>query len=352
MTIGRNDPCHCGSGLKYKKCHLPMEDAVHARPEPDRSVLHDFEHQFTKRVMTWAVERFPDDLDQVGDELPFLAEDAAGMKLLLRVLVFHYPLRGSTLVEWYGSEHEGLSRRDRDWIAAQRASWISIWEVRETVPGKSMILADLLTGEQRLVQEAAGSRDVVIHDAIVGRVIDLGADSILAGIHPQPLPPRLAAEAVEIVRKELGAYVGIARLRYYEATLLLLDVWRELIEREQERGAPILVNGDGDPLLFVVDEYQVRDRDAVVAAIGKLKGATPPHADEDDNVVICFLRPEDTVIGTATIGGAAELRLEANSVRRAFRDVRICSRVGQCFRTPRHASRRKAGDYPSDTDDT
>ena len=21
-TIGRNDPCWCGSGLKYKKCHL------------------------------------------------------------------------------------------------------------------------------------------------------------------------------------------------------------------------------------------------------------------------------------------------------------------------------------------
>ncbi len=19
--VGRNDPCHCGSGLKYKKCH-------------------------------------------------------------------------------------------------------------------------------------------------------------------------------------------------------------------------------------------------------------------------------------------------------------------------------------------
>jgi preprotein translocase subunit SecA len=19
--LGRNDPCHCGSGLKYKKCH-------------------------------------------------------------------------------------------------------------------------------------------------------------------------------------------------------------------------------------------------------------------------------------------------------------------------------------------
>jgi hypothetical protein len=24
-TIGRNDPCPCGSGLKYKNCHYGME---------------------------------------------------------------------------------------------------------------------------------------------------------------------------------------------------------------------------------------------------------------------------------------------------------------------------------------
>lgn len=28
MKIGRNDPCHCGSGQKYKKCHLPADDAA------------------------------------------------------------------------------------------------------------------------------------------------------------------------------------------------------------------------------------------------------------------------------------------------------------------------------------
>jgi SEC-C motif len=28
MKIGRNDPCHCGSGQKYKKCHLPTDDAA------------------------------------------------------------------------------------------------------------------------------------------------------------------------------------------------------------------------------------------------------------------------------------------------------------------------------------
>ena len=28
---GRNDPCWCGSGKKYKKCHLPEDDERQAR---------------------------------------------------------------------------------------------------------------------------------------------------------------------------------------------------------------------------------------------------------------------------------------------------------------------------------
>lgn len=28
MKVGRNDPCHCGSGQKYKKCCLAKDDAA------------------------------------------------------------------------------------------------------------------------------------------------------------------------------------------------------------------------------------------------------------------------------------------------------------------------------------
>jgi hypothetical protein len=28
MKIGRNDPCHCGSGQKYKKCGLAKDEAA------------------------------------------------------------------------------------------------------------------------------------------------------------------------------------------------------------------------------------------------------------------------------------------------------------------------------------
>jgi hypothetical protein len=35
MKIGRNDPCHCGSKKKYKKCCLDKDwAAAHPAPEP------------------------------------------------------------------------------------------------------------------------------------------------------------------------------------------------------------------------------------------------------------------------------------------------------------------------------
>ena len=27
-ALGRNDPCHCGSGKKYKQCHLDKDEAA------------------------------------------------------------------------------------------------------------------------------------------------------------------------------------------------------------------------------------------------------------------------------------------------------------------------------------
>jgi tetratricopeptide (TPR) repeat protein len=45
--IGRNDPCHCGSGKKYKKCCLPKDEALaiaeaaQQRAAPPMLVLDD-----------------------------------------------------------------------------------------------------------------------------------------------------------------------------------------------------------------------------------------------------------------------------------------------------------------------
>ena len=36
-NLGRNDPCHCGSGKKYKQCHLVADEAA-AREERAKAV--------------------------------------------------------------------------------------------------------------------------------------------------------------------------------------------------------------------------------------------------------------------------------------------------------------------------
>lgn len=40
--IGRNDPCHCGSGKKYKHCHLNKKESP-ASPSPAKSLEHNIE---------------------------------------------------------------------------------------------------------------------------------------------------------------------------------------------------------------------------------------------------------------------------------------------------------------------
>src|SRR5512134_1269713 len=36
--VGRNDPCPCGSGKKYKQCCLPREEAGVTTPSVDQSI--------------------------------------------------------------------------------------------------------------------------------------------------------------------------------------------------------------------------------------------------------------------------------------------------------------------------
>lgn len=37
--IGRNDPCHCGSGLKLKRCHIVARRIPPAKPMPEESEI-------------------------------------------------------------------------------------------------------------------------------------------------------------------------------------------------------------------------------------------------------------------------------------------------------------------------
>jgi SEC-C motif/Protein of unknown function (DUF2384) len=330
VTAGRNDPCSCGSGLKYKKCHLPLEEAETLAAEPHRAPVHDAGFRLIERIGNWAYDRFGGEFEAGANDFGF-NEVEGGMQLAVPWMIFHHPLQGMPAYEWFAREEAAnLSRRERELIDAQRRSWVSIWEVRESVPGKSMILADLLSGEKRLVQEASASRSLVARDVVMGRVVDFGDLSVIDGMYPISLPPEEASYTVEKVRTGLKTKlpIPIERLREFNASLLIVATWKEAVEAhvERRRTPPRLQNTDGDPLLLTVDHYRFApaDRAAIEAAVGALKSCFPIEENDDGSRFITFFKTgnrlheswENTTIGSV-ITTENELRIETNSTRRA-----------------------------------
>jgi tetratricopeptide (TPR) repeat protein len=62
MKRGRNDPCPCGSGKKYKRCCLPRNEAAASKPTaPEPSA-----------PLAWVED---DDLDELSNRVPRLIEE-------------------------------------------------------------------------------------------------------------------------------------------------------------------------------------------------------------------------------------------------------------------------------------
>ena len=119
--IGRNDPCPCGSGKKYKQCHLPIEEAAAAEQLRLRRSVDTLlpkvimAAQAQAGAIPAAFERFwdgkytPAQLEELDDL------EGRGGERFLTWFAFDYPLEdGRTLVEQLAAGDARLSNADPD----------------------------------------------------------------------------------------------------------------------------------------------------------------------------------------------------------------------------------------------
>ena len=245
--------------------------------------------------------------------------------------VYCFEVGGKTVVDAYlDARGSRCSNEERRWLDAQRAAWLSVWEVEAVDPGKTLTLHDLLSGERRTVRETRGSKTLVPRDALLARVVDHDGVSLLCGVHQRPLPPLDTAEVVRRARGRLRRRraVPVERLRGAVFGRNLIRYWEEAVEDLDARSAipPDLRNRDGDPVLLTVDHFEVARgaMTAIAAGIAEMEDAHQEGADDDDSPVYVFLRPDDptrpqgeqTIIGRVRMDAAA-LRIETNSRARA-----------------------------------
>ena len=315
---GRNEPCPCGSGKKYKRCHLPIDEAA-ANPQLAKHPLHDLDNELSIRIIAFGVERFDFDVKEKLDEM--FQPDESMAQIAIAWLAYCEPFDGRPLSEWFLEEEaRHLRPLERRWIEAQARAWLSVWDVVDVEPGRGLHLADLITGERRFVYEIAGSNDARPRAALLARVVDFEDDSLFCGMYPLSLVPEDGAAVVRSFRKlfQLRKKVSPATLRRLDAFGDLLDLWEEAIENAYARAeGRQLANTDGDPFILTTDTYRFKpaDRAEVMRRIGLMEWASVHEGDESQ---FFFDRPdrEVTLIATVVVGGK-RLEIETNSVRRA-----------------------------------
>jgi hypothetical protein len=323
--VARNAACPCGSGRKYKKCHLPIDEARARQAVPERPTVHEMDERIVTEMQRFAARRFGRTWQVTFETFEDVERE---IQLASPWSVYCASVEGRTIVDWYLDERSRyLSAEERGWLEAQQRSWLTIWEVADVDPGRGLRVRDLLTGEHRQVHEAKGSRVLVKRDAVLGRVVDHDGISVFCGMHPNLLQPIEAAEVVADVRTRLRRKTAPPpeRLREDAIGRFMIRRWEEEVENKTVRAhvPPQLTNADGDKLTITMDVFTFPSEQhaEVDRRLKRIEGVEEPDGDDDRYV---FLRGAAgskrhdgrTVIGSASIADS-ELRAETNSIERA-----------------------------------
>ncbi len=322
--VGRNDPCPCGSGRKYKKCHLAADEGrsagVHTAAQ-----LHALDDRVVSSLIQFASQEFGPAWESSKNDF---ADADLAIQLSLPWSIYCFEVDGRTVAETYLDHHERrCTREERSWLKAQSTAWLSVWEVEAVDSGKSLTLHDLLSHERRTVQEKAGSETLVWRDCLLCRVVDFGDISLLSGAHSHPLPPREAARVVKRTRSPLGSKgaVPIEHLRNAAFGRLLIRNWERAVESQKNRRIEFR-NTDDELMVSTVDRFEVQPGAAqeIYARIAELEGGEWDDYSDPDSPLFVLSRPSDpadpdgrtTLLGRVRLE-AAELRIDTNSTERA-----------------------------------
>ncbi|MFZ2493460.1 MAG: SEC-C metal-binding domain-containing protein [Thermoanaerobaculia bacterium] len=314
--VGRNDPCPCGSGKKYKKCHLEA-DSLAARDARVESV-HDLDHRLAMEVAVFASRnfgpaRFPKAVEAGEEAAP----------LVIPWTIWTATIDGQRIADAF-LERNGarLSADEREWFEAQRNAWLSVFEVTRVAPG-TIDVRDLLTGEERTVRDELASRTLVVRDVVHARIVDHRSATYFGGMFGRALAPIAAAYVVDEIRMKLRLLkkaVPSDRLREFKTGAFLIERWAAAVRTEEDRRAkpPRLTNTDGDPLSFVTDSFRFdpAHRVEVERRLAALEGAAPADSNEQETGIAIVRAADDTVLGRLVVASGL-LRIETNSTQRA-----------------------------------
>jgi len=280
-NTGRNDPCPCGSGKKYKHCHLRADDG----PGANVIALRQSEHEnAVQRATDWLTSRhrkayqaafdaFMDDLwsdegagiDIEPEFVEMLAVNGGEWLLSRGEMLIKGELRGINAY-LLSDAGPGFNAGQRHWIAELAEQPLRLYTVTDVRVGDGLTLVDALDAhaEPLVVQERSGSRTARPGMLIGARVMRLSSHLELSGA-VYPFAKLREAQALARVRATLESGLhsdNIAALAEMAVVRAWVAQWQEPLPLPDMRDT-----ASGEALLLVTDHYRVLNAAALTQAL-------------------------------------------------------------------------------------
>jgi SEC-C motif/Antitoxin Xre/MbcA/ParS C-terminal toxin-binding domain len=290
--VGRNDPCPCGSGKKYKQCCLRAEEAQRTRAADDRS-------NAVPRALQWLMSRHGRSVRQALDEGFFGTLDDEQYERLQDEHTEAFQGILVNAMEWLLSEASLLIRgqayrvaelllgrggplfsaEQRQWLERLTSTRLGLYEVADVVPGESLLLKDILFPQQApvLVRERTGSRDAVKLDLIAARILPVDEHHELSGA-VYTIPRHRSFDLIAELRHELqGLAPNDAEVKEV-LSVIIPAYWLQWFIRPFEI-PQIVDHSTGEPLLLITDYYRVENWVALEQALSAEADIEGSHSD-------------------------------------------------------------------------
>jgi hypothetical protein len=350
MKIGRNAPCPCGSGKKYKKCCLNKEnvssDLLHRRlGEAHDRLVHALMRYgykiYGESALGFALDEFmgwPD--EGLTDENLTDHEPLFYPWFLFNWMYEPDPdlpqLNGPeemTIAELYAADKKNrINHLEAQIIEATVHQPYSFYEIKEVRPGEGYMLKDIFRGTIANVTEKKGSENARRGQILFGRVVQIDTVAMLIGCGTILIPPKLKPELIRLRQRlaEVDDPIDFDTLYDYDIEIreLYFDIYSTLMR------PPELQNTDGEPLRFHTIHYEIDEPGLAFerlknlsATVGEAELMESANLDESGRIVraeIPWSRKgpkktpalENTILGRLLIENR-RVKIEVNSARRA-----------------------------------
>lgn len=279
--IGRNAPCPCGSGKKYKKCCQVKDEAAASSLRGEQSagqIALDWLHRKYPEEVDEAVyasfmgERDEDELDALQGLPPHLGQSVAiniGEWLLAdaELAINGNDCPAIDLV--LGAKGPRLSAAGRDWLTEISRRSLSLFEVREVRKGEGLLLQDLVFTDEKpvWVQEKSATEFIVRWDIFGARLACKDGQMVLTGA-VYPLERSTALACLEEIRSEIAGDEDDPILVRKLIGWTIIDFWLESLL--EERPLPKVVDaGTGEKIDLTTDRYRVVNWNALETVLSE-----------------------------------------------------------------------------------